>query len=112
MCTQLEVHAIARVAQPAGAQEHAVLKGPRQVAITWVMILGILPPQALLADMAGELLLSSCYLLELLLAKIIWMLSSAQVTFYILLPSFFVLFLLITLPFPFVILLIIFLVVF
>ena len=106
MCTQLEVHAIARVAQPAGAQEHAVLKGPRQVAITWVMILGILPSQALLADMAGEVLLSRCNLLELLLAKVIWMLSPAQVTFYIFLPSSFVLLLLITLPFPFVILLI------
>ena len=84
MCTQLKVHAIARAAQPAGAQEHAVLKGPCQVAIAWVMVLRILPPQALLAEMAGELLLSSCYLLELLLAKIIWMLSSAQVTFHIL----------------------------
>ena len=106
MCTQLKVHAIARVAQPAGAQEHAVLKGPRQVAIAWVMVLRILPPQALLTDMADELLLSSCYLLELLLAKIIWMLSSAQVTFHILLPSFFVLLLLIILPSTFVILLI------
>ena len=80
--------------------------GPRQITITRVMVLRILPPQALLADMADELLLSSCYLLELLLAKIIWMLSSAQVTFYILLPSFFVLFLLIILPFTFVILLV------
>ena len=106
MCTQLEVHAIARAAQPRCAHEHAVLKGPRQVTITWVMILGILPMQALLADMTGEFLLSRCNLLELLLAKIIWMLSPAQVTFYILLPSSFVLFLLIALPFPFVILLI------
>ena len=106
MCTQLEVHAIARVAQPAGAQEHAVLKGPRQVAIAWVMVLRILPPQALLADMAGELLLSSCYFLELLFAKVIWMLSIAQVTFYIFLPSSsFVLRLLITLPLPLLILL-------
>ena len=70
------------------------------------MVLRILPPQALLTDMAGELLLSSCYLLELLLAKIIWMLSSTQVTFYIFLFSSFVLFLLITLPLTFVILLV------
>ena len=106
MCTQLEVHAIARVAQPAGAQEHAVLKGPRQVTITWVMILGILPMQALLANMICEFLFPRGNLLELLLTKVIWMLSSTQITFYIFLPSSFVLLLLITLPLPFVILLI------
>ena len=105
MCTQLKVHAIARVTQPAGAQEHAVLKGPRQVAITWVMILGILLMQTFLADVICEFLFSRGNLLELLLTKVIWMLSPAQITFYIFLPSSSVLLFLITLPLSFLILL-------
>ena len=105
MCTQLEVHAIARAAQPAGAQEHAVFKGPRQITTTWVMILGILPMQALLANVVREFLFPRGNLLEFLLTKIIWMLSPTQITFYIFLPSSFVLVLLITLPLPFLIIL-------
>ena len=106
MCTELEVHAIARAAQPRRAQEDAVLKGPRQITITWVMILGILSVQTFLADVICEFLFSRGNLLELLLTKVIWMLSPTQITFYIFLPSSFVLLLLITLPLPFVILLI------
>ena len=70
------------------------------------MILGIFPVQTFLADMICEFLFPRSNLRELLLTKVIWVLSPTQITFYIFLPSSFVLFLLITLLLPFVILLI------
>ena len=106
MCTELEVHAVARAAQPRRAQEDAILEGSRQITITWVMILGIFPVQTFLADVICEFLFPRGNFRELLLTKVIWVLSSTQITFYIFLSSSsFVLCVLITLALPLLILL-------